>query len=117
AFLAIRSNALVVPVFATAGSRLTLDVKVDMPIDARRFAGDDSQKIFALTHALFMRFESAFRFAPEHWHGWESLTTFSTPIDAAYRLDYDEPLQILRAKCDSLPYLLQEIPELELIHR
>jgi hypothetical protein len=115
AFLALRSNALVVPVFATAGSRLSLDVHVDTAIDARRFAGDESQKIFMLTHALFMRFESVFRSSPEHWHGWERFPKISTAIDPAYRLDYDAPLQVLRAKCEALPYLLQEIPELDLI--
>ena len=115
AFLALRSGALVVPVLATAGRRLTLDVRVDTAIDARRFSGDDSQKIFALTHALFARFESAFRATPEHWHGWEKLPAVSTAIDPAYRLDYDEPLQVLRAKCESLPHLVQEIPELDLI--
>jgi lauroyl/myristoyl acyltransferase len=117
AFLALRSNALVVPVFATVGNRLSLDVRVDTAIDARRFSGDESQKIFMLTHALFSRFESVFRCEPEHWHGWETFPKISTAIDPAYRLDYDEPLQVLRAKCEGLPHLLQEIPELDLICR
>lgn len=115
AFLALRSNALVVPVFATAGSKLTLDVRVDTAIDARRFSGDEEQRIFTLTHTLFMRFESMFRGRPEHWHGWETFPRISTDIDPAYRLDYDEPLQVLRAMCETLPYLVQEIPELALI--
>jgi hypothetical protein len=115
AFLALRSNALVVPVFATAGSNLTLDVRVDTAIDARRFAGDEEQRIFSLSHALFMRFEAMFRGNPEHWHGWESFPGISTAIDPAYRLDYDEPLRVLRAKCETLPYLVQEIPELDQI--
>jgi hypothetical protein len=117
AFLALRSNALVVPVFATASRRITLDVKVDTAIDARRFSGDEPQKIFALSHTLFMRFESAFRSAPQHWRGWETLSNVSSEIDPAYRLDYDEPLQVLRARCESLPHLLEEIPELDLICR
>jgi hypothetical protein len=115
AFLALRSNALVVPVFATAGTKLSLDVRVDTAIDARRFSGDESQKIFTLTHALFSRFESVFRGGPAHWRGWETFRRTSTEIDPAYRLDYDEPLQVLRAKCEALPHLLQEIPELDLI--
>ena len=117
AFLALRSNALVVPVFATAGRKLTLDVKVDTAIDARRFSGDEPHKIFALSHTLYLRFESAFRSAPQHWHGWETFPRVSTAIDPAYRLDYDEPLQVLRARCETLPHLLQEIPELDLICR
>jgi hypothetical protein len=118
AFLALRTGALVVPVFATPGTNLTLRVLVDTPIDARRYAGDDDQqKIFMLTQALFARFESVFRFAPEHWHGWERLPGTSTAIDPAYRLDYDEPLRVLRAKCDARPHLVQEIPELDLIRK
>lgn len=115
AFLALRANAIVVPVFATAGSNLTLDVRVDTVIDARRFSGDEQQRIFSLTHALFMRFESVFRSSPEHWRGWESFPGVSAAIDPAYRLDYDEPLRVLRAKCETLPYLVQEIPELDQI--
>src|SRR5690606_28919942 len=115
AYLALRSRALIVPVFARPDRRLRLCVELDAPIDAGRFAGDDAQRTFMITRALLARFEAAFRTEPAHWHGWENLHRFSTAVDPAHRVDLDEPLRLLRAKCESIPDLLQEIPELAML--
>src|SRR5690606_14447958 len=78
-------------------------------------AGDDAQRTFMITRALIARFEAAFRTEPAHWHGWENLHRFSTAVDPAHRVDLDEPLRLLRAKCESIPDLLQAIPELAML--
>jgi lauroyl/myristoyl acyltransferase len=116
AFFALRTGAWVVPVFAAPARQLGLRVTIGRPIDPRRFATyDEPQAIFMLTRALFASFEREIRRAPEHWHNWETFPRVSTPVEPPGRLEDDAPLRLLRDKCDASPYLLQDVPELELL--
>ncbi len=116
AFFALRSDALIVPVFATPSQRLGLRVTLGRPIDSRRFfAFDEPQSIFMLTRALFTCFERELRRAPEHWHNWEVFPRVSRAITPPGRLEDDAPMRLLRDKCEEQPQLLRDLPELELL--
>lgn len=116
AFFALRTNAWVVPVFAAPARCLGVHVTIGRPIDSSRFAGiDEEQAIFLLNRALFASFEREIRRAPEHWHNWDRFPRVSTRVEPPGRLEEDSPLRLLKDKCDALPHLLQDIPELELL--
>jgi lauroyl/myristoyl acyltransferase len=116
AFFALRSDALVVPVFATPAQRLGVRVALGRPIDSRRFfAFDEPQSIFMLTRALFASFERELRRTPEHWHNWEIFPRVSRPVSPPGRLEDDAPMRLLRDKCAEQPQLLRDLPELELL--
>ncbi len=116
AFFALRSDALVVPVFATPARRLGVRVALGRPIDSRRFfAFDEPQSIFMLTRALFASFERELRRTPEHWHNWEVFPRVSRAVSPPGRLEDDAPMRLLRDKCAEQPNLLRDLPELELL--
>ena len=116
AFFALRSDALIVPVFATPARRLGVRVALGRPIDSRRFFSfDEPQSIFMLTRALFTCFERELRRTPEHWHNWEVFPRVSRAIAPPGRLEDDAPMRLLRDKCTEQPQLLQDLPELELL--
>jgi lauroyl/myristoyl acyltransferase len=116
AFFALRTEAWVVPVFAAPMAQLGVRVTLGRPIDSRRyFAFDEPQSIFMLTRALFACFERELRRAPEHWQNWEMFPRVSTAVTPPGRLEDDAPMRLLRDKCIASPYLLQELPELELL--
>jgi len=116
AFLALRTGAWVVPVFAVPTRALGLHVTFGRPLDSHRFAGmEDAQAIFMLNRALFASFEREIRRAPEHWHNWERFPRVSTGVEPPGRLEDDAPLRLLRDRCDTSPHLLQDVPELELL--
>jgi hypothetical protein len=116
AFFALRTEALVVPVFTAPTARLGVRVILGRPIDSRRFfAVDEPQSIFMLTRALFACFERELRRTPEHWHNWEAFPRVSTTIAPPGRLEDDAPMRLLRDKCATSPHLLRELPELELL--
>lgn len=116
AFFALRTDALVVPVFATPAPRLGVRVTLGRPIDSRRFlAADEPQSIFMLTRALFASFERELRRTPEHWHNWEIFPRVSRAVTPPGRLEDDAPLRLLRDKCAEQPQLLHDLPELELL--
>ncbi len=116
AFFALRTDALIVPVFATPGRQLGLRVALGRPIDSRRFfAFDEPQSIFMLTRALFASFEREMRRTPEHWHNWEIFPRVSRAVTPPGRLEDDAPMRLLRDKCMEQPQLLCDLPELELL--
>jgi lauroyl/myristoyl acyltransferase len=116
AFFALRSDALIVPVFATPAKRLGVRVTLGRPIDSRRFFNsDEPQSIFMLTRALFSCFERELRRAPEHWHNWEVFPHVSRAITPPGRLEDDAPMRLLRDKCTEQPQLLVDLPELEFL--
>ena len=116
AYFALRTSAWVVPVFAAPAPRLGVRVSIGRPIDPLRFAmHDQSQAIFMLTRALFASFEREIRRTPEHWHHWETFPDVSTSVEPPGRLEDDAPLRLLRDKCEVSPYLLEDVPELELL--
>ena len=116
AFFALRSDALVVPVFATPAPRLGVRVTLGRPIDSRRFfAFDAPQSIFMLPRALFASFERELRRTPEHWHNWEIFPRVSRAVTPPGRLEDDAPMRLLRDKCMEQPQLLHDLPELELL--
>jgi len=116
AFFALRTDALVVPVFSTPAHRLGVRVALGRPIDSRRFfAFDEPQSIFMLTRALFASFERELRRTPEHWHNWELFPRVSRAVTPPGRLEDDAPLRLLRDKCTEQPELLRDLPELELL--
>jgi lauroyl/myristoyl acyltransferase len=116
AFFALRSDALIVPVFAIPAKRLGVRVTLGRPIDSRRFfASDEPQSIFMLTRALFTCFERELRRAPEHWHNWEVFPHVSRAITPPGRLEDDAPMRLLRDKCTEQPQLLVDLPELEFL--
>jgi lauroyl/myristoyl acyltransferase len=118
AFFALRANAWVVPVLASPAKQLGVHVTIGRPIDPARFAAlDEAQAIFLLNRTLFASFEREIRRAPEHWYNWETFPRVSTSVDPPGRLDDDAPLRLLRDKCEGSPYLLQDVPELELLVR
>jgi hypothetical protein len=118
AFFALRSSAWIVPVFAAPSRQLGVHVTIGRPIDPLRFAGlEEPQAIFLLSRALFTSFEREIRRAPEHWYNWETFPRVSTAVDPPGRLDDDAPLRLLRDKCEASPYLLQDVPELEILIR
>ena len=116
AFFALRTDALIVPVFATPARQLGLRVALGRPIDSRRFfAFDEPQSIFMLTRALFASFEREMRRTPEHWHNWEIFPRVSRAVTPPGRLEDDAPMRLLRDKCMEQPQLLCDLPELELL--
>jgi len=116
AFFALRTDAWVVPVFASPMNQLGVRVTLGRPIDPRRFVGfDEPQSIFMLTRALFACFERELRRGPEHWLNWEQFPRVSTAVTPPGRLEEDAPMRLLRDKCAASPHLLQELPELELL--
>jgi lauroyl/myristoyl acyltransferase len=116
AFFALRTNAWVVPVFASPARQLGVNVTLGRPIDPNRFATlDESQAIFMLNRVLFATFEREIRREPQHWHHWENFPGMSTAIDPPGRLEEDAPLRLLRDKCEASPHLLLDVPELELL--
>jgi lauroyl/myristoyl acyltransferase len=118
AFFALRSSAWIVPVFATPTRRLGVHVTIGRPIDPLRFAGiDEPHAIFLLSRAVFTSFEREIRRAPEHWYNWETFPRVSTAVEPPGRLDDDAPLRLLRDMCETSPYLLQDVPELEMLIR
>jgi lauroyl/myristoyl acyltransferase len=118
AFLALRTHAWVVPVFAPPARQLGINLTIARPIDPNRFAPlEESQAIFMLNRVLFATFEREIRREPHHWHDWEALPRMSTGVEPPGRLEEDSPLRLLRDKCDASPYLLQDVPELELLVR
>jgi len=118
AFFALRTSAWIVPVMATPARQLGVHVTIGRPIDPLRFAGlEEPQAIFLLSRALFTTFEREIRRAPEHWYNWETFPRVSTCVAPPGRLDDDAPLRLLRDKCEASPYLLQDVPELEILVR
>lgn len=116
AFLALRTGAWVVPVFAAPARQLGVHVTIGRPLDPHRMtAFEESQAIFMLTRALFASFERQMRRTPEHWYNWEAFPRVSTAVEAPGRLEDDAPLRLLRTKCAAAPHLLADLPELELL--
>lgn len=134
AFLALRTDALIVPVFAEPRRDFGLRVTFDSPIDPRRLIDgaahrcqtaddgparivplDERQAVFTLTRALFARIEEHLRRAPEHWHGWEKLPHVSTSLGAPADMNDATLLRALKAKFHALPEPVQDIPELEFL--
>jgi lauroyl/myristoyl acyltransferase len=113
AFFALRTDAWVIPVFASPLPRLGFRVTIGRALDPRRFfAFDERQSIFAFTRALFASFEREMRRAPEHWHNWETFPRVSTAVTPPGRLEDDAPMRLLRDKCSVSPHLLMDVPEL-----
>jgi lauroyl/myristoyl acyltransferase len=118
AFFSLRTNAWIVPVFASPRRTVGIDVCIGRPIDPVRFATlDEPQAIFLLTRMLFMSFEREIRRAPEHWHLWAQFPHVSTPVEPPGRLDEDAPLRLLKDMCDASPHLVLDVPELEMLVR
>jgi lauroyl/myristoyl acyltransferase len=116
AYLALRSGAWIVPVFAAPTRQLGLHVTFGRPLDAHRFSSlDEAQAIFLINRALFASFEREIRRCPEHWHHWEVFPRVSTGVSPPGRLEDDAPLRLLRDKCELSPHLLEALPELELL--
>jgi lauroyl/myristoyl acyltransferase len=116
AYFALRTGAWVVPVLALPTRAVGIRVNIGRPIDPNRFAPlEESQAIFMLNRALFASFEREIRRAPEHWQNWELFPRISTRVEPPGRLEEDAPLRLLKDKCESAPYLLQDVPELELL--
>jgi lauroyl/myristoyl acyltransferase len=114
AFLALKSDALLVPVYATLDQRMRVVVRFSHPIDSRSVrSGDSVQDRFMLTCLLFADIESAIRRAPEHWRQWELLPRISRPLTLPDSLSNAELEAALRERCRSSPALLHRVPELD----
>lgn len=114
AFLALRSGAFIVPVFAMPRRSFGLRVLLGEPIDPRRIdRADEAQALFVLSRLLFARIEEQLRFAPEHWRNWEVLPQVSTALGARFGASESQLLLALEARLRALPPPLQNIPELE----
>jgi lauroyl/myristoyl acyltransferase len=113
AFLAQRSDALLLPGFARPIRGLLVRVDVGHPIDAKDpGANDERQAAFAVTCRLFAELERLIARAPEHWVYLERLRRLSTPLELARSPGSRDLAVALAARCRSNPALLRRVPEL-----
>lgn len=118
AYFALRTNAWVIPVFASPLRSLGVHVSIGRPIDPLRFQGmEESQTLFLMTRALFMSLEREIRRAPEHWYRWADFPRRSTCVQPPGRLDEDTPLRLLKDLCEASPQLVTDVPEIEPVVR
>ena len=113
AYLAARSQALIVPGYVRSERGPGVGVELARPIDARDCAsGDVRQTIFALMRRLFAEFESGLRHAPEHWLYWERLPRVSTPLASPITAEAFDVTVDIAMRCRAFPGLLRRVPEL-----
>ncbi len=113
AYLAARSQALIVPGFVRTERGPGVCVELTRPIDARECASSDlRQTIFALTRRLFAQFENGLRRAPEHWLYWERLPRVSTPLGSPVTAEAFDVTADIAMRCREFPGLLRRVPEL-----
>lgn len=113
AYLAARSQALIVPGYVRSERGPGVCVELARPIDARDCAsGDVRQTIFALMRRLFAEFESGLRHAPEHWLYWERLPRVSTPLGIPVTAEAFDVTIDIAMRCRAFPGLLRRVPEL-----
>jgi lauroyl/myristoyl acyltransferase len=113
AYLAARSQALIVPGYVRSERGPGVGVELARPIDARDCAsGDVRQTIFALMRRLFAEFESGLRHAPEHWLYWERLPRVSTPLGIPVTAEAFDVTVDIAMRCRAFPGLLRRVPEL-----
>ncbi len=113
AALALRSGALIVPVFPAPDARFGVRLEVGQPIDSALFAGRDRrQAIFALSCGIFREIEQRLRRTPEHWGYWDMLPRVSTCLARPLYRDAGSVQSALESKCQTSPRLMQLVPEL-----
>lgn len=113
AALALRSGALIVPVFPAPDTRFGVRLAVGQPIDSAIFAGRDRrQAIFELSCGIFREIEHQLRRTPEHWHCWDMLPRVSTCLARPLYRDAGSVQSALESKCRTSPRLMQLVPEL-----
>ncbi len=113
AALALRSRALIVPVFPAPDVRFGVRLAVGQPIDSATFAERDRrQAIFALSCWIFREIEQRLRRTPEHWHYWDMLPRVSTCLARPLYRDAGSVQSALESKCQTSPRLMQLVPEL-----
>ncbi len=113
AYLAARSEALIVPGYVQTerGPRVCVDLA--KPIDAREYTSRDlRQTIFTLTRRLFAEFESGLKRAPEHWLYWDRLPRVSTPLAGPSTAEAFDVMAHIAMRCRAFPGLLRRVPEL-----
>jgi len=72
AFFALKSNALLIPLYCQRSSRGQFTLTYDAPVELSR-TGNFNEDIYLTTARIFKRIEEQLRAAPEHWIYWESL--------------------------------------------
>jgi KDO2-lipid IV(A) lauroyltransferase len=72
AFFALKSNALLIPLYCWRRGRGRFILKYGAPVELSR-TGDLNEDIYLTTVDIFRRMEEQLRAAPEHWVYWESL--------------------------------------------
>jgi lauroyl/myristoyl acyltransferase len=118
AFMALKSDALLLPAYVIPERRMHVTVRFSSPIDSRSVrSGDSVQDRFILTCLLFADIERAIRRAPEHWLQWELLPRIARPLSLPESLSSAELWAVLKEKCRTFPALLRRVPELEMTQR
>ena len=113
AFLAARSQALIVPGYVQTERGPKVCVELANPIDARECSSADlRQNIFTLTCRLFAEFESGLKRAPEHWLYWDRLPRVSTPLGTPPTTQAASVMVDIATRCRAFPGLLRRVPEL-----
>jgi len=113
AFLALKSDALLLPAYAIPERQMRVTVRFSTPIDSRSVrSGDSVQDRFILTCLLFADIERAVRSAPEHWLQWELMPRIARPLTLPESLSSVELWSALKERCRAFPALSRHLPEL-----
>ena len=112
AAIALRGDALVIPVHVVACARLGVCIRIQPPIETRRFRDpDERQAVFALSCALFARLGAELIARPEHWRQWDLLRQ-TAPLDLPKSAAMEDLELALARRCQAFPALLLRVPQL-----
>jgi lauroyl/myristoyl acyltransferase len=116
AFLALKSNALIVTMYAQPDPESTrTKLLTGRTIDPSEFtiAGDEDQTVFEITRALYADFDAQLRKEPWHWAFWDNVHRYGPAElpDSLYSLN--DGRRLLAKRSAQTPELTRQVSALE----